>query len=227
LTTVPEPSPGDLLAATSAARRALAPFVDEDWTIGAGELDWSVRTTLAHVSDALGWYAAHLAAASPSRLRLDVRVPDDASNAEVLDVLGATTAVLAHVAHAAAPGARGYHPAGMADVAGFLAMGCDEVLVHCWDAVRGLGSDFTAPDRLAERVLCRLFPWVSDRVPPWRTLLWANGRIALPGRARLRPDWQWHCAPVSEWDGTVPRRNGSPPTRFRWDEGARRWRPAR
>lgn len=33
-------------------------------------------------------------------------------------------------------------------------------------------------------------------------VLWAKGRVALPGgRARLGWDWYWHAAPHSEWDG--------------------------
>src|SRR5205085_7265867 len=45
-------------------------------------------------------------------------------------------------------------------------------------------------------------------VDPWSALRWANGRLALPDRARLGPDWGWWCAPLSEWDGTVKRSSG-------------------
>ena len=37
------------------------------------------------------------------------------------------------------------------------------------------------------------------------TLLWCNGRMALPDHARLA-DWLWHPAPLSAWDGTRRRR---------------------
>jgi hypothetical protein len=132
----------DLMEAATAARTALQPVTHRDWTIPAGDLAWDVRTTLAHVADALGWYAAHLAAQSPGRLRFDFRVHDDASNDELLDVLGAAAVTLAQVARAAPQGARGHHPAGMADGCWFLAMGCDEILVHCWDATGGFGVEF-------------------------------------------------------------------------------------
>ena len=114
----------------------------------------------------------------------------------------------------------------MADACGFLAMGCDETLVHCWDAIRGLGGEFAAPADLAARVLGRLFPWAPTDTPPWQTLLWANGRVDLFGRfPRLGPDWVWHCAPLDEWDGTVPHEAANPPSRYEWVDGGRRWSP--
>ncbi|MGH9248141.1 MAG: maleylpyruvate isomerase N-terminal domain-containing protein [Acidimicrobiales bacterium] len=220
-------TPDDLLEAVSTSRRALEPFVARDWSVRAGDLDWDVRTTVAHACDAVGWYAAHLALQSPRRLRLDFRAHPDASNAELLDVLAAAAATLAGMARSAPPSARAYHDAGMADTSGFLAMGCDEVLVHGWDAVRSFGVELAAPADLAERVLCRLFPWAPTDEPCWPTLLWANGRADLPTQKRLGPDWVWHCAPLEEWDGTVPRRNANPPSRYEWDRDARRWRPFR
>ena len=107
---------------------------------------------------------------------------------------------------------------------GFLAMGCDEILVHGWDAVRGFGGKFAVPEDLARPVLRRLFPWAPTDAPPWPALLWANGRVDLPGQPRQGPDWLWHCAPLEEWDGTV-QQAANPPTSFEWDDDARRWRP--
>jgi hypothetical protein len=197
----------DLLQAASAGRRALEPCADEDWTIQAGDLAWDVRTTLTHTADAVGWYAAHLAAQSPGRLRFDFRVHDDASNAELLDVLDAAAATLAQVARAAPQGARGYHSAGIADGCGFLAMACDEVVVHSWDAALGFGVELVPPADLSERVLRRLFPWAPRDEPAWQALLWVNGRVDLASQPeRPGPDWEWHCAPLDQWDGTIPPR---------------------
>jgi hypothetical protein len=72
----------------------------------------------------------------------------------------------------------------MADTTGFIAMGCDEILAHGWDAVHGFGGDLTPPAELAERVLRRLFPWAPTNESPWLALLWANGRADLPSRVR-------------------------------------------
>ncbi|MGH9229683.1 MAG: hypothetical protein ACRD07_13340 [Acidimicrobiales bacterium] len=96
----------------------MEPLADRDWSVPAGGLDWDVRSTLTHVCDALGWYAAHLAARSPSRQRVDLHVHEEATNREVLDVLDAAAAALADVARAAPAGARAYHSAGMADITG-------------------------------------------------------------------------------------------------------------
>jgi hypothetical protein len=222
-----ELSPDDVFEAASITLDALEPLIPRDWSVRAGELDWDVRTTVAHLCDAVGWYAAHLALLSRRRLRLDFHAHDDAANGELLDVVHAACATLAAVARAAPPGARGYHNAGMADTTGFIAMGCDEILVHGWDAVRGLGGDLSAPADLAQRILGRLFPWAPRDESAWPALLWANGRTDLPGHERLGPAWIWHCAPLDEWDGTVPHDDANPPTCYEWDAGARRWRPSR
>jgi hypothetical protein len=83
-------------------------------------------------------------------------------------------------------------------------MSCDEILVHTRDAGTGLGAEFTPDPALAGRVLARLFPWYQPVPDPWTALLHANGRIELPDRPRPPQHWQWHCAPLSEWDGTMP-----------------------
>jgi uncharacterized protein (TIGR03083 family) len=220
-----EVTPDDLLEAAAASRQALTPLIERDWSVQAGDLDWDVRRTIAHVCDALGWYAAHLALQTPRRLRVDFRPHADASNDQLLDILEAAAATLAAVARAAPQDARAYHYHGMADTSGFLAMGCDETLVHGWDAVRGLGQEFAPPAGLAERVLRRLFPWAPINESPWQALLWANGRIDLPRKARLAPDWAGHCAPLDEWDGAVPRDDANPPNHYEWDNDARRWIP--
>jgi len=102
----------------------LEPFVEQDWAVPAGDLTWDIGKTVTHVIDAVGFCAAHLAVQSPARLRVDFLAHNDASNAELLDVLAAAAAMLAQVARAAPPGARAYHDAGMADSCGFVAMGC-------------------------------------------------------------------------------------------------------
>jgi hypothetical protein len=219
-------TPDDLLEAESASRQALEPFIARDWPVRAGDLTWDVRTTVAHVCDAGGWYAAHLALQSPRRLRVDFRVHPDASNAELLDVLPTAAATLAGVARASPHGARAYHNAGMADTSDFLAMGCDEILVHCWDAVRGFGGKFAPPEDVAERILRRLSLGTDQRAP-WQALLWANGRADLLSQERLGPNWVWYCAPLDEWDGTVTSDDSNPPDRYEWDQDARRWNPAR
>ena len=69
----------------------------------------------------------------------------------------------------------------------------------------GLGREFGGEPRLARDVMARLYPWhsVGAGDDPWQVLLWANGRLSLEGRAD-QDRWRWHCAPLSEWDGSDP-----------------------
>ena len=46
-------TPDDLRSSAQVCRRALEPFVDAEWDGPAGELEWSCRTTLAHMLSAL------------------------------------------------------------------------------------------------------------------------------------------------------------------------------
>jgi hypothetical protein len=116
--------------------------------------------------------------------------------------------LLARVVEASPPGARGWHDAGMADATGFLAMGCDETLVHAYDVTEALGLAFDPPRDVCDRTVRRLFPWAPDHDDPWERLQWCNGRLPLPDQPRLTHGWGWQCAPLDEWDG-VARISGS------------------
>ena len=194
--------PDDLRLSAASVVEALRPAKDADWSVPAGDIGWTCRRTLDHITDALLLYAGHLASRATSGLPSLREGDASASPGRLLGVLESAAAVLADVAAttAALPGTRAYHPCGMADPEGFCAMGCDEILVHGWDIGRGLGVDVHPPEELAERVVERLFPWAP--AGGGDVLLWANGRMALPDAARLDSDWYWHCAPLDEWDGT-------------------------
>jgi hypothetical protein len=128
---------------------------------------------------------------------------EGASHLDLLSNLVATAHVLAEVGRASPRAARGFHYAGMADVSGFLAMGCDEVLVHGYDVASALDVELPVPDALCREVTSRLFPWAPPDIDPLETLLWANGRLGLPGLAD-QDDWVWHCEPLDQWDGSIP-----------------------
>jgi len=205
-------TPDDLIAVAADARAALEPALSADWSAPAGDLTWSRRRTLDHMVDTTLHYAAHVATRATGRLPF-VRDGDPARSVpELLSGLTTSAAILAEVCRAAPPDARGFHPAGMADASGFLAMGCQEILVHTHDITLGLGLPFTPVDpALTRRVVARIFPWAPPDGDPWDALRWAAGRVALRDRPRLGPDWWWHCAPLSEWDGTVVRRTAATP----------------
>ncbi|MPZ87025.1 MAG: hypothetical protein GEU81_02920 [Nitriliruptorales bacterium] len=208
--TVPKVTAEDLVDAASRAARSLAAADDRDWEQPAGDLDWSCRRTLDHIPDALLLYATHLSRQSTVRLPFLRNGNDQATPEELLETLVSAATILAGVARSAGPDVRAFHPAGMADPAGFLAMGCDEVLIHTHDIASGIGIAFEPPAPLCRRILARLFPWAPADADPWKALLWANGRLGLTGHERLAPDWYWHCAPLSEWDGTVKKRHQPP-----------------
>jgi hypothetical protein len=205
-------------------RRAASFLVDtlggvvsgDSWQIVAAPTDWCCRETLDHVANALCGYAVSLANRLTHRRRHHPRNGDpSASPADLLEVIESFAGILAAVSEAILTDRRAFHPAGMADRDGFVAMGCDEILVHGHDVATALGLDFVPPSDLAARVVTRLFPWAPDGADRWAVLLWANGRIALDGRDRLEPDWCWHCAPLSEWNGQPHRRTQHDPPGWR------------
>ncbi|MFF3007981.1 maleylpyruvate isomerase N-terminal domain-containing protein [Kitasatospora sp. NPDC057940] len=184
---------------------------DADWSRPAGTVAWDCWTTVEHLADDLLAYAAQLGPAAPPRERYvpfatERRFPggpnnfvraDRASGPDgLVEVLEASGGLMVAIARAAAPEVRAYHPWGVADPAGFVAMGLVETLVHLHDVAQGLGLPWDPPAGLCRRVLARLFPDVpvTPADAPWPTLLWATGRTALPGRP-LRTDWRWYARP--------------------------------
>jgi uncharacterized protein (TIGR03083 family) len=198
---------GHVLRAAEASRALLGGAVEQDWTRAVPDLDWTVAETAAHMVESVLWYATDLAAGERELSTMDLRVRPETPPADLVATVGAFATVLARVVDGAPPGTRGWHPYGLADASGFAAMACDELLVHTADAARGLGVPFAPPAELAAATLARLFPWAPAGVEPWPALLWANGRLDLPGQPR-QVDWRWHCAPLEEWDGLNPAGRG-------------------
>lgn len=194
-------TPADLMAAAEACSAALRPLAEADWSVLAGDLDWDCRHTLDHVLNALVYYSIHLSSGSALRLPTVRTWIQSLQPVELVTLMVPTASILASVASAVPPDRRAFHSAGLADVTGFLAMGCTEMLVHTFDVAKGLGQEFSGPADISRRVVQRIFPWAPPGFDDWSTLLWSAGRIELPGLARLEGNWSWHCAPLSEWDG--------------------------
>jgi hypothetical protein len=204
--------PDDLPTAASLCRDTLTPWLDRDWEVPAGDLEWSCRRTLNHIVDTQLFLAGNAARRSTARV-MPIRSDDpDADLAALPEAVVTAATILERVAAGMGPDERGFHPAGQLDAEGFRAQGCAEVLQHTYDIATGLGEAFRAPEGLVARIVARLFPWAPDageHPDRWEALLWSCGRIALPTRERLAPDWWIQAAPLEEWDGqrkvrTVP-----------------------
>ncbi|CCH30767.1 hypothetical protein BN6_34690 [Saccharothrix espanaensis DSM 44229] len=192
-------SADDLDRAASIVEDVLAAAVDRDWRAATGTGELNARDTAEHLGDCLLSYAAQLIATPPGRYVRFLAVADkDASAAEVLEFAVTGARILSSVVRTSPPTTRAHHPTGLADPAGFAAMGCVEVLVHGLDIARGLGLDLIAPADLCEPVVARMFPHTpAPDLDPWTHLLWATDRIAVPGRP-AQTGWRWRGAPLDE-----------------------------
>lgn len=205
--------PNDLLTAADWCRATLAPAIERDWSVNAGDMDWSCQRTLDHMTDSLLFYALHLATRATTR-QTPLRNGDPAASVpELVTAVPAAATILTRLTDEAGPQARAFHPAGMADADGFRAMGCQEILTHTGDIAAGLGLSAAPPGDVCDRILRRIFPWAPDATEApdrWAALRWACGRAPLADRPRLAPDWWWHCAPLAEWDGSRTVRTAPP-----------------
>lgn len=195
--------PDDLIAVADHCTNSLAPLTDRDWEVPAGDLTWTCRETLEHLGSLS--YAPILALRATAIPKIAFSVFPEMPVDWLLVTARTNAVIVAEVARAAPAHVRAYHPAGMADPSGFIAMMGDEFVVHTHDIATSLGADYQPDVYVARALLDRLFPWWPRDVEPWNALLWAHGRRDLPGYPHVDETWLWHCAPLEEWNGTVPR----------------------
>jgi hypothetical protein len=181
----------EAVAASSAALRG---HLDGSWDRVVPEMDWTVAGNVAHIAEGLLWYATDLWAGPEELSTMTLSVRADAEPADLVRTVEAFGAVLAAALDAAGPDRFGWHPTGRPDRSGFAAMACDEILIHTSAAMRGLDGAFIPGEDVCRAVVDRLFPDAPRGHAAWATLLWANGRVALPDRPR-RKNWVWHSAP--------------------------------
>jgi hypothetical protein len=186
----------DLDAAISIMVDTLRPATDRDWSAPAGALEWDCWHTAEHIGDVLMSYACQLAARPTTRyVRFLASAEKEASPAEVLEFAEAGGRILTATVRTAPPHIRAYHPTGMADPEGFAGLGCIEALAHGHDIAQGLGLALDPPRDVCTRLLTRMFPAADPAdADPWTALLWATGRVELPGHS-LVGRWRPHSAP--------------------------------
>ncbi|MEV0073803.1 MULTISPECIES: DinB family protein [unclassified Amycolatopsis] len=176
----------------------LRPTLAQDWTRKAGELEWDCRQTAEHVGDVLMSYAAQVVSRPQDHyVRFLAKADEGATPDELLELALTGARLLQAAVSTSAEDTRAYHPTGRADLAGFAAMGCAELLLHGEDLATGLGTELDPPREVCANVVARLFPGEAPASDPWDGLRWCAGRIALPGRSR-RTEWKWRGAPLGD-----------------------------
>ena len=201
--TAPVSTPEDLRTVVDLVMAGFAQVPDDAWDRPAHRLEWDCRDTAAHLMDDFSFYAMNLA----SRVEhLDDYVPllepepwrpgsppmncwpDPAQGtAAIVRCIDATGGLLVAVTATAAPGHLGFHPRGNGDASGFAAMGITEGAAHAWDVLTAQGIEFRVDDDVCERVLNRIFPWVTATGDGWRDFLTATGRTQETHGQR----WTW------------------------------------
>ena len=181
--------PESVQAAAAAVVAALQPGIDADWSVKAGDLDWSVDRTISHMTGASARYAFYLSSRSTRYVAVRTGWPQaDATRQERLEAIEACAAALAGVAATAPPDAVGFHVSGMKNAEQFLEMGCYELLIHTYDVTCGLGLPYEPPEELCRLVLEHeleilggrwpelLRPHQDQQRPAWPHLVWLSGR---------------------------------------------------
>lgn len=161
-------------------------------------MDWSSRQTVDHVCNTLAFYCNHAVLAARDH-EPRIRSLGDASltDKELARSVNAWVALLDLVLRSSEEDLLAWHPLGLTDVEGFLALACNELVVHTYDVARAHGTQLNLDQELCERLLRRLFPDVrieADEAAA-ELLLWANGRLSTENRAQ-REGWRSHPAPL-------------------------------
>ena len=184
----------------------LEPALGEDWSAPVPGLDFTVTERGGPRRRCRRSGTRSTCGAAPENASFEVQVLDDTGNQRLLTSLLAASEVLAAAVDAAPSSLRGFHPFGSPDPSGFAAMACDELLVHGRDAALGLGREFEGDAGLA-----RGHPGPALPVARTAVRLTIRGRCCCGRtggcRSADRQDqerWRWHCAPLSEWDGSGP-----------------------
>ncbi len=168
--------PDTVEAAAAVVAAALRPGVDADWSVQAGDLEWSVDRTISHMTGAPAKYALYLSSRSTQYIAVTVMPWQDATRQERLEAIEGCAAALAGVAETAPPSAFGFHVTGMRNAQQFVAMACNELLVHTYDVTRGLGLPYEPAEELCRLVIEHCYPDQDDQRPAWPLLVWLSGR---------------------------------------------------
>ncbi len=154
-------------------------------------------------------YAFYLSSRSTRYIAVRVYPALDATRQERLEAIEGCAAALAGVAAAAPKDAFGFHVSGMRNAEQFLAMACEELLVHTYDVTCGLGLLYEPPEELCRLVIEHFYPGQDEQRPVWPLLLWLSGR-------RHPAATEWGRARKLEERSETPLEFGRDPATGEW-----------
>ncbi|MGH9090226.1 MAG: maleylpyruvate isomerase N-terminal domain-containing protein [Acidimicrobiales bacterium] len=184
--TVPGGAPASFPAAATHVVGGLAPLVDRDWSVPAGELAWSCRETVGHLVDCLLSYTLQVAARRAGDWLPvgEAHVAAGATPPDLLATLGAVSTTFSAVLATAPPATTASDGVVSLGVDDWAARGAYELLVHGYDIAFGLGGTVHPPSAICAWILSSPNLWMLDRsratpgAGPWERLLLASGRAA-------------------------------------------------
>ena len=164
--------------------RAPEPTVDDDWSVPAGDLEWSCWSTLDHTIDCLFSYVMQLASEAHAGFLPfnELHAQPDARPVDLLAGLRGVGTMLVAVARDAAPGATASDGVLPLDLADWCARGAYELVLHTDDVLAGLGARWDVPTELCQSILESPALWMVDRSRAaeaedgWHSLILGSGR---------------------------------------------------
>lgn len=183
----------DLIRCSEAAVNLLRSGTYRDWTQKTGPIVLTRMRTACHIADCCLAYAGQIAVSQQEGYLPFRTLPSFRSTPDgMLDFVEGSARILAATAERF-PEVVAWHPFGMTDTEGFVAMGCAEVLVHGWDLAFGMELDLQPDRAISSRLMARLAPSFATGDDSWVDLLTFCGRIP---RNRPRPRrWRYDVTP--------------------------------
>lgn len=163
---------------------ALGDVAGLDWSVRAGDLEWTCRETVDHLIDGLFSYALQVATGTPSGFVAvgELHAEPDATPHQLVGALGGITVLLVRALRGSPPdvtASDGVLALGLSD---WRARAGYELALHTDDVLVGLGRSFDLPADLSRAVLASEALWILDRaaadqqVDPWLALRAGSGR---------------------------------------------------
>lgn len=166
------------------------------WDRTAAAVGWTCRATMEHIGGVFAHYAGQVASNPADHyvaFGFDLGRAD--THGKLVEAIETAGRLLEAAVQVAPQSSRSWHPQGQFTPTGFAAIAACEALVHSHDIATGLGSSWLPDDALTGATLAALFPDAlvhAEHHAAGELLLWATGRLSLPGLPRTE-SWNY-CA---------------------------------